>query len=199
MTGIPQESSKARPIKCRYVIYIPRSVEGLIIDAHDSDYGHNWNIGLYDIVSPASTRKVEKSGTFIFNGKVVQGKVTYGYCLVLHLCIDKPPDSEQPHPYAPAPHFGLWDERLLAHHPQLRPDVEACRLARTHHFRTNCDELQKEVNTGTYLYPTLTHRLSQPMIKFSQNTHSPVITTDDGFDHQDYGVTPVASPERNQL
>ena len=37
--GIPQESAKAEPIKCRYVIYILRSVKGQIIDAHDSDYG----------------------------------------------------------------------------------------------------------------------------------------------------------------
>ena len=36
MMGILQESSKAGPIKCRYVIYVLRSVEGLIIDARDS-------------------------------------------------------------------------------------------------------------------------------------------------------------------
>ena len=80
MMGIPQESIKARPIKCRYVIFVLHSVEGLIIDACDSDYGQDWNIGLYDIVSPASTRKVEKSGSLIHKGCVVQGKVTYGYC-----------------------------------------------------------------------------------------------------------------------
>ena len=39
MMGIPQESIKARPIKCRYVIFILCSVEGQIIDALDSDYG----------------------------------------------------------------------------------------------------------------------------------------------------------------
>ena len=39
MMGIPQESAKAGPIKCRYVIYVLRSVEGQIIDARDSDYG----------------------------------------------------------------------------------------------------------------------------------------------------------------
>ena len=39
MMGIPQESAKARPIKCRYVIYVLHSVEGQIIDALDSDYG----------------------------------------------------------------------------------------------------------------------------------------------------------------
>ena len=80
MMGILQESSKAGPIKCRYVIYVLRSVKGQIIDARDSDYGRDWNIGLYDIVSPASTQKVEKSGSLIYKGQVVQGKVTHGYC-----------------------------------------------------------------------------------------------------------------------
>ena len=77
MMGILQESAKARPIKCRYVIYVLRSVKGQIIDARDSDYGWDWNIGLYDIVSPASIRKVEKSGSLIYKGRVVQGKVTH--------------------------------------------------------------------------------------------------------------------------
>ena len=81
MMGIPQESSKARPIKCQYVIYVLCSVKGQIIDARDSDYGQDWNIGLYDIVSLASTRKVEKSGSLIYKGRVVQGKVTHGYFL----------------------------------------------------------------------------------------------------------------------
>ena len=39
MMGIPQESTKAGPIKCRYVIYVLCSVKGQIIDACDSDYG----------------------------------------------------------------------------------------------------------------------------------------------------------------
>ena len=80
MMGIPQESTKARLIKCWYVIYVLRSVKGQIIDARDSDYGRDWNIGLYDIVSPASTRKVENSSSLIYKGWVVQGKVTHGYC-----------------------------------------------------------------------------------------------------------------------
>ena len=80
MMGILQESIKARPIKCRYVIFVLHSVEGQIIDALDSDYGRDWNIRLYDIISPASTRKVEKNGTLVYKGRVVQGKVTYGYC-----------------------------------------------------------------------------------------------------------------------
>ena len=49
MMGISQESSKAGQIKCQYVLYMLRSVEGQIIDARDSDYGRDWNIGLYDI------------------------------------------------------------------------------------------------------------------------------------------------------
>ena len=80
MMGIPQESLKAGPIKCQYVIFILRSVEGQIIDALDSDYGQDWNIRLYDIISPASTRKVEKTSTLVYKGRVVQGKVTYRYC-----------------------------------------------------------------------------------------------------------------------
>ena len=81
MMGILQESIKARPIKCWYVIFVLRSVKGQIIDALDSDYGRDWNIGLYDIISPASTRKVEKSMVvWSTKARVVQGKVTYGYC-----------------------------------------------------------------------------------------------------------------------
>ena len=80
MMGIPQEMAKAGPVKCQYVIYVLCSVEGQIIDTHDSDYGRDWNIGLYDIVSPASTKKVEKSGSLVYKGRNVQGKVTHGYC-----------------------------------------------------------------------------------------------------------------------
>ena len=80
MLGIPQESGKSGPIKARYVILVLRSVEGNIIDARDSDYGHDWNIGLYDIVSTTSTKKVEKHGQMLWKGRSVSGKVSYGYC-----------------------------------------------------------------------------------------------------------------------
>ena len=80
MLGIPQESGKSGPIKARYVIRILRSVEGHIIDARDSDYGRDWNIGLYDIVSATSTKKVEKHGQMLWKGRSVSGKVSYGYC-----------------------------------------------------------------------------------------------------------------------
>ena len=118
MMGIPQESAKAGPIKCRYVIYVLHSVEGQIIDARDSHYRRDWNIGLYNIISPASTRKVEKSGSLIYKGRVVQGKVTWVLpILLLHL--NKSPHPEQPHPDASAPHFGLRDEGLLVCDSQL--------------------------------------------------------------------------------
>ena len=80
MLGIPQENGKSGPIKARYVIRILRSAEGRIIDARDYDYGRDWNIGLYDIVSAASTKKVEKHGQMLWKGRSVSGKVSYGYC-----------------------------------------------------------------------------------------------------------------------
>ena len=80
MLGIPQESGKSGPIKARYVICVLRSVEGHIIDARDSDYRHDWNIGLYDIMSAASIKKVEKHGQMLWKGHSVSGKVSYGYC-----------------------------------------------------------------------------------------------------------------------
>ena len=80
MLGIPQESTKSGPIKARYVICILRSAEDQIIDARDSDYGCDWNIGLYDIVSATLTKKVEKHGQTLWKGCSVMGKVTYGYC-----------------------------------------------------------------------------------------------------------------------
>ena len=79
MLGIPQESGKSGPIKARYVMRVLRSAEGVIIDARDSDYGRDWNIGLYDIVSAASTKKVEKHGQMLWKGRSVSGKVSYGY------------------------------------------------------------------------------------------------------------------------
>ena len=80
MLGIPQESGKSGPIKAWYVICVLPSAEGVIIDARDSDYGRDWNIGLYDIMSAASTKKVEKHGQMLWKGRSVSGKVSYGYC-----------------------------------------------------------------------------------------------------------------------
>ena len=77
MLGIPQESGKSGPIKALYVMRVLRSAEGVIIDARDSNYGRDWNIGL---VSATSTKKVEKHGQIVWKGRSVLGKVSYGYC-----------------------------------------------------------------------------------------------------------------------
>ena len=78
MLGIPHESLKAGTVKAQYVIYVLHSVEGQIIDAHNSDYGRDWNIGLYDIFSPVSTKKVERGGQIIYKGQVVQERCITG-------------------------------------------------------------------------------------------------------------------------
>ena len=160
MMGIPQESTKAGPIKCRYVIFVLCSVEGQIINASDSDYGRDWNIGLYDIVSPASTRKVEKHCSLIYRGRVIRGEVTYGYCLFcsyastnhqtlnnhirMHLCLTLACTMKD-----------CW---FVTHSSEAH--VEACCLPWTHHFRANCGDHQKEMNKGTYPYFTPIHQLS---------------------------------------
>ena len=74
MLGIPQESGKSRPIKAWYVIRVLRSAEGVIIDARDSDYVRDWNIGLYDIVSATSTKKVERHGADSVEGSFGVGQ-----------------------------------------------------------------------------------------------------------------------------
>ena len=84
MPGVPQkntiEAGKWELIKARYVMKVLRSVEGEVIDAKHPDYGRDQNIGVYDIVSPASMRKVEWSSQTTVRGKVVKGNVDYGYC-----------------------------------------------------------------------------------------------------------------------
>ena len=65
MPGIPQENikgGKREIIKARYIMYVLQSIEGETIDCKHPDYGRDQNIGLYDIVSLASMRKVERSG-----------------------------------------------------------------------------------------------------------------------------------------
>ena len=83
MPRIPQESikgGKQELIKARYIIYVLQSVEGETIDCKHPDYSQDQNIGLYDIVSPASMRKVERSGQTTVRGKSIKGSVDYGYC-----------------------------------------------------------------------------------------------------------------------
>ena len=62
MPGIHQDNTpkgeKWELIKARYVMRVQQSIEGELIDTNHPDYGREQNIVLYDIVSPASMRKV---------------------------------------------------------------------------------------------------------------------------------------------
>ena len=121
------------------MIRVLRSVEGVIIDARDSDYGRDWNIGLYDIVSTASTKKVEKHGQMLWKGPSVS-----------FLCFHQSPDSQQSHPDAPAPLLGLRDAGLLVHNTQCREHVEArCYPQASDLGAHSC--VQEEIDTGTIL------------------------------------------------
>ena len=84
MPGVPQDinqkEGKREPLKACYIMKVLQSIEGEIIDAKHPDYGRDQNIGLYNIVSPASMRKVERSGQIMVRGKSVKGSVNYGYC-----------------------------------------------------------------------------------------------------------------------
>ena len=61
-------------------MYVLWSVEGETIHCKYPDYGWDQNIGLYDIVSLASMRKVERSGQTMVRGKSIKGSVDYRYC-----------------------------------------------------------------------------------------------------------------------
>ena len=84
MPGIPQENTieagKREMIEARYVMKVLWSVIGETIDAKHPDYSWDQNIGLYDIASPASMRKVEWSGQTTVRGKNIIGNMDYGYC-----------------------------------------------------------------------------------------------------------------------
>ena len=84
MPGVPQEinqkEGKQELLKARYIMKVLRSIEGETIDAKHLDYSRDQNIGLYDIVSPASMRKVERSGQIMVWGKSIKGSVNYRYC-----------------------------------------------------------------------------------------------------------------------
>ena len=84
MPGIPQENTpkgeKWELIKARYVMKVIRSMEGEIIDAKHPDYGWDQNIGLFNIVSLASMKKVERNGQMTVWGRSIKGSVDYRYC-----------------------------------------------------------------------------------------------------------------------
>ena len=83
MPGILEENTleggKWELIKAHYVMKVLQSVEGETIDAKHPN-GRDQNIGLYDIVSPASMRKVERSGQVMDWGKSIKGSVDNRYC-----------------------------------------------------------------------------------------------------------------------
>ena len=84
MPGVPQElihkGEEWEPLKAHYVMRVLWSIEGEMIDAKNADYGRDWNIGLYDIVSPASMRKVERSSQTMVQGRAIKGNINHGYC-----------------------------------------------------------------------------------------------------------------------
>ena len=84
MPRIPKENipkgGKRELIKACYVMKVLRSIEGETIDAKHPNYGRDQNIGLYNIVSPASMRKVERSDQITVQGKSIKGSVDYRYC-----------------------------------------------------------------------------------------------------------------------
>ena len=57
-----------------------RSIEGEVIDAKHPDYGRDQNIGLHNIVSLVSMKKIERNGQMTVRGKMISGRVDYGYC-----------------------------------------------------------------------------------------------------------------------
>ena len=83
MPRVPQENikgGKQEMIKAHYIIYVLWSIDGETIDCKHPDYGQDQNIGLYDIVSPASMRKVERNGQTMVWAKSIKGSVDYEYC-----------------------------------------------------------------------------------------------------------------------
>ena len=83
LPGVPDESkedSQWERLTARYVMQVLQNRKGTIIDSHHADWGRDNNIRLYDINSPLSMAKVEKSGTTRFQGQSLPAKVAHGYC-----------------------------------------------------------------------------------------------------------------------
>ena len=78
------ERVSAEPVKKATLAGLTTPVKhkrrGETIDCKHPDYSQDQNIGLYDIVSLASMRKVERSGQTTVWGKSIKGSVDYGYC-----------------------------------------------------------------------------------------------------------------------
>ena len=83
MPRVPDESmvdGKREKCLARYMMQVLQNKAGVVIDKHHADWGRDQNIGLYDIISPMSMTKVERSGSTRFQGKSLPAKVGYGYC-----------------------------------------------------------------------------------------------------------------------
>ena len=83
LPGVPDESKedgKRERLTARYVMQVLKNRNGTVVDSHHADWGRDQNIGLYDINSPLSMVKVEKSGTTRLQGQVLPAKVAHGYC-----------------------------------------------------------------------------------------------------------------------
>ena len=95
MPRIPKENTskggKQELIKTRYVMKVLQSVERETIDTKHPDYGRDQKIGLYDIVSPASMRKVEEWSNHS-PGKVHQRECRLRILSPMSVCLPEPPD-----------------------------------------------------------------------------------------------------------
>ena len=83
LPGVPDESmvdGKREKLLARYVMRVLQSCDGTVVDSHHADWGRDQNIGLYDIISPLSMTKLERSGTARLHGKPLPIKVAHGYC-----------------------------------------------------------------------------------------------------------------------
>ena len=83
MSGVPDESmvdGKREKCLARYVMQVLQNKAGVVVDKHHADWGRDQNIGLYDIISPMSMTKIERSGSTRFQGKSLPAKVGHGYC-----------------------------------------------------------------------------------------------------------------------
>ena len=142
MPGIPQENTpkggKRELIKACYVMKVLWSIEGETIDTKHPDYGQGQNIGLYDIVSPALMRKVERSGQITVWGKSIKGSIDSGYC---PLCL-----------------YASQNHRTLNNHVRLHFRVSmACRMPNCWYVTHSADNMWKHAaKHGPYTAEPLT-------------------------------------------
>ena len=83
LPGVPEESmvdGKREKLYAHYVMQVLQSRDSTVVDSRHTDWGRDQNIGLYDIISPMSMTKLERSGTAQLHGKGLPVKVAHGYC-----------------------------------------------------------------------------------------------------------------------